>query len=462
MIKIFGHYVARVFLLLGAVEFLVLGLSLTASYYIRVGVRLEQQLAAEGAVFLLASGYAAITLLVMIALGLYQRGLPWGAGFIVRLVMTFAVSTAATAVLFLLVPDATLGRGVIGLTLLFSLVGILSVRSLFLRFAGSQVFQHRVVVLGTGNNAALVGELEVAPHQFQVVSYVNLGDAEQVVAPTLQSTLEGRLIDFVIAREADEIVVALDDRRRRLPVDEILDCKMSGVSVLDLASFFERHGLRINVDILQPSWLIFSSGFSVRPPMAFFKRGLDIVCAGVLLLLAAPVMAMVAMSIFVESRGRGTVLFHQPRVGQGGKVFLVHKFRSMSEDAEADGVARWAQQDDPRVTRVGRFIRKTRLDELPQLFNVLKGEMALVGPRPERPEFVADLAKQLRYYNERHRVKPGITGWAQLNYQYGSTLEDAKSKLEYDLYYVKNYSLFLDLVILLQTVEVVLWGKGAR
>jgi lipopolysaccharide/colanic/teichoic acid biosynthesis glycosyltransferase len=171
---------------------------------------------------------------------------------------------------------------------------------------------------------------------------------------------------------------------------------------------------------------------------------------------------MVAMSIFVESRGRGTVLFHQPRVGQGGKVFLVHKFRSMSEDAEADGVARWAQQDDPRVTRVGRFIRKTRLDELPQLFNVLKGEMALVGPRPERPEFVADLAKQLRYYNERHRVKPGITGWAQLNYQYGSTLEDAKSKLEYDLYYVKNYSLFLDLVILLQTVEVVLWGKGSR
>jgi lipopolysaccharide/colanic/teichoic acid biosynthesis glycosyltransferase len=173
-------------------------------------------------------------------------------------------------------------------------------------------------------------------------------------------------------------------------------------------------------------------------------------------------MVLVALAILIESGGRGSVFFHQTRVGLNGKKFRVHKFRSMRMDAEADGVARWASKNDSRITRVGAFIRKTRLDELPQVFNVLRGEMSLVGPRPERPEFIEQLSKEIPFYDERHRVKPGLTGWAQLSYQYGSTTDDARHKLEFDLYYVKNASFFLDLIVLLETVEVVLWGKGAQ
>jgi exopolysaccharide biosynthesis polyprenyl glycosylphosphotransferase len=231
---------------------------------------------------------------------------------------------------------------------------------------------------------------------------------------------------------------------------------------MDLVSFFEKEASLVNLDVLQPSWLIFSPGFQRRPLVDAGKRALDLVGATVMLLLGSPVMVAVALGVWIESHGRGPILFHQTRVGLGERPFRLHKFRSMRADAEADGVARWATVGDPRVTRLGRFLRRTRLDELPQLFNVLRGEMSLVGPRPERPEFVAELSGRLRYYRERHRVKPGLTGWAQLNYQYGSSIDDAKKKLEYDLYYVKNASLFLDLVILLETVEIVLWGKGAR
>jgi sugar transferase (PEP-CTERM system associated) len=462
VIRVFGHYISRVFLVLGLIELLVLGLSLAAAYHIRVQARLEQLAAAPDTIVALSAGYAVITVLVMVALGLYQRGLPWGAGFLVRLAASFAASAMTSAMLFFLVPNVTLGRGVLGLTLLFSLVGILSVRSLFLRFAGSDVFQHRVVVLGTGRLAGLVRELEDPSQQFRVVGYVNLGDAEEHIPAERQVRLVGPLLDLLEARDADEIVVALDDRRKRLPVDEILDCKMSGISVLDLNSFFEQQGSFINTEIVQPSWLIYSSGFNTRPLVAFAKRGMDLAGATVLLALGLPIMALVALAILAESGWRGPVVYHQLRVGLRGRTFRLHKFRSMRTDAEADGVARWAQAGDDRVTRVGRFIRKTRLDELPQVFNVLRGEMSLAGPRPERPEFVAELSQRLRFYDERHRVRPGVTGWAQLNYQYGSSLEDARKKLEYDLYYVKNCSLFLDLVILLETVEVVLWGKGAR
>ncbi|MCU0232167.1 MAG: TIGR03013 family PEP-CTERM/XrtA system glycosyltransferase [Acidobacteria bacterium] len=415
-----------------------------------------------GTVSSLALGYAAITVLAMIAVGLYQRGLPWGAGFVLRILMAFAISFTATVLLFYAVPHVTLGRGVVGLTLLFSLVGVLSVRSLFLRFAGSDVFHHRVLVLGVGRNAAAIRDLEGPDQLFRVVGFVNLGDPEEVIPPNRQVSLQSSLVDLMVARDADELVVAVDDRRKRLPVDDILDCKMSGMQVMDLVSFFEKEASLVNLDVLQPSWMIFSPGFQRRPLVDLGKRTLDAVGATLMLVVGLPVMAAVVLGILVESRGRGPILFHQTRVGLGGRPFRLHKFRSMRADAEADGVARWATVGDPRVTRFGRFIRKTRLDELPQLLNVLRGEMSLVGPRPERPEFVADLAGRLRYYQERHRVKPGLTGWAQLNYQYGSSIDDAKKKLEYDLYYVKNASLFLDLVILLETVEIVLWGKGAR
>jgi sugar transferase (PEP-CTERM system associated) len=237
---------------------------------------------------------------------------------------------------------------------------------------------------------------------------------------------------------------------------------MNGVTVIDLLTFFERETGRVRHDILQPSWMIFSDGFLKGSTRAVIKRMFDIGVSLGMLAVVWPFMLLTALAIKIESRFNGPILYFQQRTGENGEPFNVMKFRSMHTDAEKDGIARWAKKNDSRITRVGSFIRKTRLDELPQIFNVLRGDMSFVGPRPERPEFVEKLEEKIPYYAERHRVKPGITGWAQIRYPYGASEQDSSAKLEYDLYYVKNYSLFLDMLILLQTAEVVLWGKGAR
>jgi sugar transferase (PEP-CTERM system associated) len=335
-------------------------------------------------------------------------------------------------------------------------------RSVYFRIVGSESQEHRVLVLGTGKQAKMIHDLEGDEERFSVMGYVRLSPSEEDVPRDRWVELEEPLLTYMVRHEIDELVIAPDDRRRRLPVDDILDCKMSGIKVLDLLSFFEKETSRINIDILHPSWIFFSTGFELGGIGDYLKRLIDVIGALLILVVGSPLMLSVALAILIESRGRGPVFFHQTRVGLNGRHFRLHKFRSMHADAEADGVARWAEHKDTRITRVGEFIRKTRLDEMPQAYNVLKGEMSLVGPRPERPEFVAQLAKEIPFYNERHRVKPGLTGWAQLSYAYGATLEDARMKLQFDLYYVKNASPFLDLIVLLETVEVVLWGKGAR
>lgn len=237
---------------------------------------------------------------------------------------------------------------------------------------------------------------------------------------------------------------------------------MSGVNILDLVTFFERRAGKIRLDMVNPSWLYLSEGFQVGTIRRIGKRALDIIVVLMLSPVALPFAVFVSLAIMIESRGRGSVLYSQIRVKQDGLPFKIYKFRSMVSDAEKDGVARWASKNDSRITWVGAIIRKGRLDELPQLFNVLKGDMSFVGPRPERPEFIKKLAEAIPYYEERHRVKPGLTGWAQVCYSYGDTEEDAIQKLQYDLYYVKNYSALLDLLILLQTAEVVMLGKGAQ
>jgi len=276
-------------------------------------------------------------------------------------------------------------------------------------------------------------------------------------------TLDKPLIRYVEEMDIDEIVIAVDDRRSTtFPAKELIDCKMSGINILDLVTFFERRAGKIRLDMLNPSWLYLSEGFHVGTLRRIGKRVLDICVVLILLPIALPFMLFVTLAIIIESRGRGPVLYSQTRVKQNGEPFKIYKFRSMATDAEKDGVARWASKNDSRITRVGSVIRKGRLDELPQLCNVLKGDMSFVGPRPERPEFVAKLAKTIPYYEERHRVKPGLTGWAQVCYSYGDTEEDSIQKLQYDLYYVKNYSVLLDMLILLQTAEVVMLGKGAQ
>jgi sugar transferase (PEP-CTERM system associated) len=269
------------------------------------------------------------------------------------------------------------------------------------------------------------------------------------------------LFRWAVEHDVDEIVVAMDDRRQGFPMHELLECRLAGIEILELPSFLERETGKVRLDVLNPSWIIFGDGFRASHTQQLLARGLDLTASLGLLLFAAPLMVLSILAIKLEDGLHAPVFYRQKRVGFRGRVFDVLKFRSMRLDAEKDGAV-YATRNDPRVTRFGTIMRKTRIDELPQLLNVLTGEMSFVGPRPERPEFVGDLEQKIPYYRERHTVKPGITGWAQLCYPYGSSEKDTIEKLQYDLYYVKNRSLLFDLVILVQTVEVVLWGKGAR
>jgi sugar transferase (PEP-CTERM system associated) len=462
MIRLFGHYVSKLYLLLGAVEFLVMFYSLLAGFYMRFAMGGLSLVDAPETLSYTALAYATAMTISMISVGLYQRGLPFSAGLLVRLFLSFLIASVAMSVVFYTFPDLVVWRGVMAFAMVFTFVGILGLRALFFRLTHSDAQSTNVLVLGSGRQAQMIADLEPSQPGFRVVAYVEINEHETDIPAERRVPHDRRLIDMVLSYQIDEIVVAPDDRRLRLPVDEILDCKMSGTMVLDLLSFFEKETSRIKLDVLHPSWIFFSDGFQLSGLAQFSKRALDLFAGLTILLFTWPLMLLAAIAIRVESGGKGPVLFHQVRVGLNGRAFRVHKFRSMRTDAEADGVARWATKHDSRITRVGNFIRKTRLDELPQVFNVLRGEMSLVGPRPERPEFVEQLERELPFYAERHRVKPGLTGWAQLSYPYGATIEDARNKLEYDLYYVKNASVFLDVIILLETVEVVLWGKGAR
>ncbi|MGB5494703.1 MAG: TIGR03013 family XrtA/PEP-CTERM system glycosyltransferase [Sedimenticolaceae bacterium] len=462
MIRLFGHYVSKLYLLLGVAEFVVIFYSMVAGYYMRFSIAGMSLGAVPETLSYTAMAYAGAMLISMISVGLYQRGLPFSAGLLVRIGLSFLIANVAMSVVFYTFPDLAVWRGVMAFAMLFTFAGVLGLRTLFFRLTHAEQQSNTVLVLGTGRQAKMIADLEPQQPGFRVVGYIPVNEQETDIPAERWLPHDRRLSDLVLDHEVDEIVIAPDDRRLRLPVDEILDCKMSGTMVLDLLSFFEKETSRIKLDVLQPSWIFFSDGFHLGGLAQYSKRVLDLIVASIIFLVTWPLMLLVALAILIESGGRGPVLFHQVRVGLNGKEFRVHKFRSMRNDAEADGVARWATKNDTRITRVGATIRKSRLDELPQVFNVLLGEMSLVGPRPERPEFVEQLAKEIPFYNERHRVKPGLTGWAQLSYPYGATIEDARNKLEFDLYYVKNASAFLDLIILLETVEVVLWGKGAH
>ncbi|MCG6940176.1 MAG: TIGR03013 family PEP-CTERM/XrtA system glycosyltransferase [Thiohalocapsa sp.] len=465
MIRLFGHHVSAINLVLALLELTLFFGALHLGVGVRFGWQLPHDIASgdpwiTGAVFALVLSFS------LASMGLYQRRAQDGeAGFLVRLGIAFVIGTTLLALLFYLFPALFMGRGILALSLLFSFIGTVLLRVAFDRIAGAEWQKRRVLVLGAGVNAERIAEVaERGGNQaFCVVGYVPLPRSQRLLGEDKLLAQTGSLLELAIAHNVDEIVVAADDRRRKLPVGELLDCRLSGFGVQDLLTFFEKEQAAVKIDLLHPSWIFFSrDGFRMGVTGLYGKRLLDLMLGSLMLLLAAPVMLLVALASLIESRGRDPILYHQIRVGQGGLPFRLHKFRSMRVDAEADGRPRWAAKNDARITRLGAFLRRTRLDELPQLFNVLKGQMSLVGPRPERPEFVERLTTGIPYYAERHRVKPGLTGWAQLLYPYGSDEEDAKSKLEFDLYYVKNAGIFLDLIILLQTVEVVLLGKGAR
>ncbi|MBX9814686.1 MAG: TIGR03013 family PEP-CTERM/XrtA system glycosyltransferase, partial [Sphingomonas sp.] len=379
-----------------------------------------------------------------------------------RLLVAVSLGVIAQAAIFFLVPELEIWRSKLIYAMGFAILGLIGLRVLLGKTLGSQAFKRRIVVLGAGARAQRLKQLAQRPGAgFVVVGYVAMSEANRVIPEAIARDAIYNLADHVVLLNASEVVLALEERRNSLPLKDLLRIKTTGVHVNEISTFLERETGRVDLDSVNPSWLIFSDGFSSgRMLSGVFKRLFDVIASILLLVLTLPLILVTAIAIKLESKG--PVFYRQRRVGLFGQGFDIVKLRSMRQDAEVAGKAVWAEKDDPRITRVGRIIRKLRIDELPQAWSVLKGEMSFVGPRPERPQFVEDLEQQLPYYAERHMVKPGITGWAQINYPYGASIEDARQKLEYDLYYAKNYSPFLDLLILLQTIRVVIFPEGAR
>lgn len=413
-----------------------------------------------------ALSFAIVLVGGMAALGLYQPHMreSWF-GLVARQVVGFFLGSVALVFVYYLFPPAYIGRGVFGIALALGFVGIVLFRVLFMHLIDVELLKRRILVLGAGRRAALISQdmrRRSDRRGFRVVGFVRMGSERVAVPESMLLDLNGPLRLWAQRLRINEIVVGPDERRVRLPMDDLLECKQAGILVTPLPTFFERELGMVKLSLIEPSWLVFSDGFDTSPLRLGSKRVFDVTIALVVLALTWPLMLLVALAIRIESGARQPILYRQERVGEHGDPFELVKFRSMRTDAEVDGVARWASSNDDRVTLVGRVIRKARLDELPQLVNVLRGEMSLIGPRPERPQFVAELTRKIRYYSLRHCVKPGLAGWAQLRYPYGASEEDSAEKLKYDLFYVKNHNLLFDLLILLQTVEVVLFGRGAR
>ena len=409
----------------------------------------------------LLSGVA--TVIGLAAMGLYQshyRRLSREA-VVARVALALSLAALAEAAIFFLLPVFAQGRGIWVLSVATTFVLVIVGRAALSRVLSDDAFRRRILIYGAGNMAASLLALRRRTDQrgFKIIAFIPASGDRYVIDDPRVLADGAELFELVGREDVDEIVVAMDDKRRGFPMAELLRCKFAGVDVVEILGFLERESGKVDVERLNPSWLVFSEGFTRRSSRRIASRGLDLVGALTLLAVAWPFMIIVALAIWLEDGL--PVLYRQTRVGLLGRPFKLLKFRSMAKGAEVAG-AQWAQQGDSRVTKVGRVIRKIRFDELPQIFNIIRGEMSLVGPRPERPEFVDSLAKKIPYYHERHCVKPGLTGWAQLQYPYGASEKDALEKLRYDLFYVKNQSFVLDLIILLQTAEVVIWQKGSR
>lgn len=463
MIRLFKHYVPHSVLLLGVIDFLLLLAAGEAGWLLRLWQLGGPADPADAQRLPHLLTFAAVLQLAMVGVGVYWvdalRSMRIAAA---RLVVAVSLGVILLSLVFFLLPAVTFWRSNLLYAMLLAFALLFAARLAFGQALGGEAFKRRILVLGAGPRAARLEALARGEGAgFAIAGYVGMNDGPQAVPNAVNRDHIASLTSHVVRLRVTEVVLALEERRNALPLADLLRIKTTGVHVNEFSSFLERETGRVDLDTLNPSWLIFSDGFSSgRRLSAAGKRLFDIIVSGAILLVLWPLILVAAIAVKLESRG--PVLFRQRRVGLYGENFEILKLRSMREDAEVGGKAVWAQKDDPRVTRVGSVIRKLRIDELPQAWTVLTGKMSLVGPRPERPQFVADLEARLPYYAERHVVKPGITGWAQINFPYGASVEDARQKLEYDLYYAKNYTPFLDLLILLQTVRVVLFPEGAR
>ncbi len=462
MIRVFRHYLSSAYLWLMIIEFCMF----YSAMYFGNEVRFiwDSSWYSEQEIFYASAIFSVVLTTSCVGMGLYRKSLAWDDyELLPRVCISFSVAISVLILIYYLVPEFSIARSVFGSALGFAFISILLSRYIFARYVNLDRIKRRVLIIGSGekaNNLIALNE-EYMVRGFTIVGFIPIEETSCIVDAKYIIKDERSINEIAQHYNIDEIVIALDDRRKIMPSSDLLDCKLSGIHIMDLMTFYEREQGLIYLENLFPSWLVFSDGFAQSGLRSIGKRLFDLLASLVLLLVTWPVMLLTVIAIVLESGIKAPILYRQIRVGENNQNFNVIKFRSMVTNAEQNG-AQWTEQEDNRVTKVGSFIRIFRIDELPQIFNVLGGQMSFVGPRPERPEFVEGFENRIPYYRERHRVKPGITGWAQLCYPYGADEQDTIQKLQYDLYYVKNYSLFLDLNIMIHTIEVVLWGKGAR
>jgi sugar transferase (PEP-CTERM system associated) len=461
MIRLFKHYIPHAVLLLGLFDVALLVIAGELAWEFRAQqIGIDAGLFADRALGLIAASI--VVLAAMIAVGVYGADALRSMRFATaRLLVAVSLGIIALTFIDFLLPERNFWRSTLLYAMGLSIVLLVLNRLLVGGILGASAFRRRVLVLGSGHRAQRLRELNLRPEAgFAIVGYIEMNEGTKTVEEAIPRAAIHDLNRFVENLGVSEVVLALEERRNALPLKDLLRVKTAGVHVNDFSSFVERETGRVDLDTVNPSWLIFSDGFSSgRAVSSVAKRVFDVIASSIVLAITFPLILLFALLVKLDSKG--PAFFRQQRIGLFGEPFELIKLRSMRSDAEAQG-AKWAEADDPRITRIGKFIRKVRIDELPQAWSVLKGEMSFVGPRPEVPKFVEDLEDKLPYYAERHMVKPGITGWAQINYPYGASIEDSRHKLEYDLYYAKNYTPFLDLLILLQTLRVVLWPEGAR
>jgi sugar transferase (PEP-CTERM system associated) len=464
-IRVNKHYVHLPYLYLAIIEAISLAIALSLAY--AVVKHFNPSTEFSGVLFTYVI-FVMVMSFSSLAMGVYSSLVREGiVNMLLRtLVSFFLLSSVALLLIDLITVETLFGQRLIFWAILIATLIISLVRWIFIRVVDAKQVRRHVVFYGAGTKAKKLLE-ELLPHSdsLAIDIYACVPSAQEDVQVTQIPVIAEPedWVKFVKEKEISEIVITPDDRRRTsgdaFPLSQFLDCKLMGVPSVYAQSFYEREMGLIDVDLLQPGWMLYSDGFRFSRTSVLAKRLFDLVLASAFLLMLWPFMLLTAIAVKLESKG--PALYHQIRVGLNGKPFRIYKFRSMRQDAEKNGAV-WAQKNDNRVTRVGAFIRNTRLDELPQIYNVLAGHMSFVGPRPERPEFVKSLSEQIPYFDMRHKVKPGLMGWAQLKYPYGASVEDAKNKLQYDLYYTKNHSFMMDILIMIQTVEIILLGKGVH
>jgi sugar transferase (PEP-CTERM system associated) len=466
-IRLNKHYVHLPYLFLGIAEAMLLMLSawLTMSFTGSPEARLVITDVSWPPLTVFALVLSCCTLSMGVYLAMVREGFR---SMVLRTVVSFFfLGSLSLYLLELLLPQDFFPKGFIFWAVILSSLMVILARIVFMTAVDTAKLKRRVVIYGAGSRAKkLLEDLspEVDVLGVEVVGCIANANEQTQVSDEMILPYPNDWLAFIKSADISEIVVSPDERRRTqgdlaFPLNDFLDCKLAGVPSCDGLSFCERELGKIDITLLQPSWMLYSDGFKYSKRRLMAKRVFDLILASAFFIVLWPFMLLTAIAVKLESPG--AVLYHQVRVGLNGRHFRIYKFRSMRQDAEKNGAV-WAQKNDARVTKVGAFIRNTRLDELPQLYNVLAGSMSFVGPRPERPEFVTELSQQIPFYDTRHKVKPGLMGWAQLKYPYGASVEDAKNKLQYDLYYTKNHSFLMDMLIMIQTVEIILLGKGVH